>query len=75
MASEGYHSFVRMRPAALALTAVAAAVGVAVAGCGGGGGSGSGALNGMSAKQVVAKAVADLKSAKSFTLDGSSFGF
>ena len=69
MASDVYHSFVRARRTALALTAVAAA-GLAVAGCGGGG-SGSGSLSGMSAKQVVAKAVADLKSAKSFTMDGS----
>lgn len=62
------------RRAALAMTAAAAAC-LAVAGCGGssgggGGGGGSDPLSGMSAKQVVAKAVSDLKSASSFTMTG-----
>lgn len=58
---------------ATALT-VAVAVTVAVAGCGGSGGSSSGSgdpLSGMSGKQVAAKAIADLKSAPSFTITGS----
>jgi hypothetical protein len=77
MASNGYHASVRINPvragrrAALALTAAAAAC-LAVAGCGsgGGGGGGSDPLSGMSAKQVVATAVGDLKSASSFTMTG-----
>ncbi len=59
------------RRAALALTAAAAAC-LAAAGCGGGGGAGGGdPLSGMSAKQVVSKAVTDLKAASSFTMVGN----
>jgi hypothetical protein len=54
--------------AALALTAAAAAC-LAAVGCGGGGG-GADPLAGTPAKQVVAKAVADLRAAKSFTMQG-----
>lgn len=69
MASQGHHASVLItamrsgRRAAPALTAVVATC-LAAAGCGGGGGSGSDPLSGMSAKQVVSKAVADLKSAR-----------
>ena len=75
MGSQGHPASVRINPvrtgrgAALALTAAAAAC-LAVAGCGGSGGGGSDPLSGMSAKQVVDKAVSDLKSASSFTMAG-----
>jgi len=71
--------FVHRRRSALALAAVAAAC-LAVAACGGSGSSGgttssstgsADPLAAMSAKQVVAKSVADLKAAKSFLLVGS----
>jgi hypothetical protein len=74
MASQSHAALVRINPgrtgrrAALTLAAVTAAS-LAAAGCGGGGG-GADPLSGMSAKQVVAKAVADLGAAKSFTMKG-----
>lgn len=79
MASQGHHASVRItamssgRRAALALTAAAAAC-LAAAGCGGGSGGGGGGadpLSGMSAKQVVSKAVTDLKAASGFTMVGN----
>ena len=75
MASQSHAALVRINPghtgrrAALTLAAITAAS-LAAAGCGGGGGSGSDPLSGMSGKQVVAKAVADLQAAKSFTMKG-----
>ena len=75
MGSQGHPASVRINPvrtgrgAALALTAAAAAC-LAVAGCGGSSGGGSDPLSGMPAKQVVDKAVSDLKSASSFTMAG-----
>ena len=74
MASQGDHASVRItvlrtgRRAALALTAAAATC-LAAAGCSGGGGADP--LSGKSAKQVVATAVSDLKSASSFTMSGN----
>lgn len=85
MASQGHHAPVQLnmvrntalssgRRAALALTAAAATCLVG-AGCGGGGGGGGGGgadpLSGMTAKQVVSKAVTDLKAASSFTMTGN----
>jgi hypothetical protein len=58
------------RRAALALTAAAASC-LAAVGCGAGGGGGADPLAGTPAKQVVAKAVADLRAASSFTMKGS----
>jgi hypothetical protein len=54
---------------ALTFTAVSA-ICVTAAGCGGGGSSSS-ALAGLSAKQVLSKAVSDLKSASSFHMAGT----
>lgn len=54
---------------AAAIAAAAAACCLAAAGCGSSGSSDP--LSGMSAKQVATKAIADLKSAPSFTIAGS----
>jgi len=51
--------------------ALAVAITAAVAGCGSSSGGSGDPLSGMSGKQVAAKAIADLKSAPSFTITGS----
>ncbi len=81
MGSSSHPSSVRTGPlahrrrGALALTAAAAAC-LAVAGCGGGSSSSTSSapanpLATLTAKQIVAKSVADLRAAKSFTMVGS----
>ncbi len=64
----GWDVVVRYRSTALGGAALACVTCLAVAACGGGGGD---PLAGMTAKQVLAKAVGDLKSASSFSLGGT----